>query len=659
MKKFHVLLTLLMLMISVQGAHATVNLSKDQLDRVYASTLEVVVKKIEHDSLSYEKPLPMHLIPYQVRNDKYWSLGTAFAIGPDTFVSAAHVFNLDVNSLYRDFYLRDKNGKVYAPNKISKFAGNRDFIVFSVKDLQIKNHLETNTAPVINNRVYAVGNAHGEGIVIRDGLYTSNTPEDLDGAWQWMRFSAAASPGNSGGPLLDDSGRVVGIVLRKSENENLNYALPIKEVLEAPAQLAVHDSLIAYGLENLNAQKTGRFSYKRDLPMSFPALNRDLASALDEFYNDLFRQLLAEHEQKTFPRGEGSDYLLHKTYTAFFPHIIALRDDGNWLPTRPENIQRADLGKNGFLQYGKLGATLLIRTHKPDGQNLEAFLADGKQSMDYLLKALGYKRTIGSEEIRVTSLGKPVLEATHQDRYGRTWTIRKWITEFDDSAVVTMSLPTPGGDVSMLRGDSVGIIDSHLLDMKVLADFVYLSYYGTLQEWSEFLALGKNVPESLQNLTLDYGSGKQLKFASRDIVFNYDASLQAISDDSDLRVYMSYFKHDDEVVWDIARVAIGEHKDNLNYFEVARNLRPSERMSDSDKSGWERLVQQEFPFNKTSYFKDKSTYIGMVYTNGQTAAKLQDRASLFSVFYGREGKIEQAEIASKLEAVVKNLDIVH
>jgi S1-C subfamily serine protease len=95
--------------------------------------------------------------------------------------------------------------------------------------------LPLDRTPALNAVVYAVGNALGTGVVIRDGLYTSDTPEQQDGAWKWMRFSAAASPGNSGGPLLDKDGKVIGVVLMKSANENLNYALPIREVLDAPA----------------------------------------------------------------------------------------------------------------------------------------------------------------------------------------------------------------------------------------------------------------------------------------------------------------------------------------------------------------------------------------------------------------------------------------
>lgn len=46
---------------------------------------------------------------------------------------------------------------------------------------------------------------------------------------------SGASPGNSGGPLCDGEGKVIGIVIGKSPNENLNYSPPIARVLDGEA----------------------------------------------------------------------------------------------------------------------------------------------------------------------------------------------------------------------------------------------------------------------------------------------------------------------------------------------------------------------------------------------------------------------------------------
>src|ERR1700756_4352820 len=66
--------------------------------KVQAATFEVVVKKPDKDTLTYEKPLPLELIPYAERTDAYRSIGTAFAVAPDTFVTAAHVITAGVGS---------------------------------------------------------------------------------------------------------------------------------------------------------------------------------------------------------------------------------------------------------------------------------------------------------------------------------------------------------------------------------------------------------------------------------------------------------------------------------------------------------------------------------------------------------------------------------
>src|SRR5215831_1445401 len=63
---------------------------------VRAATFEVVIRKPTTDSVTYEKPLPLELMPYTERTDNYWPVGTAFAIAPNAFVTAAHVMVLGV-----------------------------------------------------------------------------------------------------------------------------------------------------------------------------------------------------------------------------------------------------------------------------------------------------------------------------------------------------------------------------------------------------------------------------------------------------------------------------------------------------------------------------------------------------------------------------------
>src|SRR5688572_15958981 len=177
--------------------------------------MEVVARKPVQDSAIYEKALPLELLPYAYRSDEYLPVGTAFAIGTNRFVSAAHVLDGFIGSNFALTGLRDSTGRVYEIDQILKYSMPQDFVVFSLKDAPNIKPLEAERRPAVGQAVYAVGNALGQGVVVRDGLYTSDTPEE----WKWVRFSAAASPGSSGGPLLDAKGRVIGVVRGASPNE--------------------------------------------------------------------------------------------------------------------------------------------------------------------------------------------------------------------------------------------------------------------------------------------------------------------------------------------------------------------------------------------------------------------------------------------------------
>src|SRR5690606_4917552 len=95
--------------------------------RVRAATFEIVMKKPETDSLTYERPLPLELLPYKERNDPYISIGSAFAIGENRFVTAAHVLSLGFRTQYGPPALRGADGVVHAIDQIHKYSSAQDF----------------------------------------------------------------------------------------------------------------------------------------------------------------------------------------------------------------------------------------------------------------------------------------------------------------------------------------------------------------------------------------------------------------------------------------------------------------------------------------------------------------------------------------------------
>jgi len=503
-----------------------------------------------------------------------------------------------------------------------------------------------------------VGNALGQGVVFRDGLYTSDTPEEEEGQWKWLRFSAAASPGNSGGPLLDEQGRVIGTVLRKSENENLNFALPIREIMDAPANVAALDAHLIYSIDNMGNKTASGWLHKTfPLPKTYAGLDALLTAELDRYGDQLKDELFARERDHVFPNGKESLALLYTSQNAVMPGIVALGDDGYWDVFSPQKTRSADLGDNGSIAYGSLGESLMVYFQKPDGVPLASLFSDSKKLMDVMLRGLSLPRKIGPERIRITSMGKAALEETYVDHYARKWLVRLWNIEHSDEQLVLFALPVPGGYAGMLRVVNTSRMHGHMGDMKALTDFVYLSYYGTLEQWRELLALRDILPGAFAGIDISFDYGKQFRYTSKRVSLAYGPGEMHITRDSDLKLRFSYFLENGKPVWDVVQVVAGDNKDNSTFFSVSRNERPPRQLDDKYKSRWENIVSRQHPYNKSSYFEDKSTLIGSIYAPHATPEQLSSANLLYTAFYGVDGKVEQKSIEAKLDSFMEKLKV--
>lgn len=636
-------------------------LNTSQIDAISNAVFEVVLTKPTKDSLQYEKPLPLELLPYSTRTDKYHSVGTAFAISPSEFVSAAHVMNLGTGGQFKEFFLRDKEGKIYPIDKILKYSSNRDFVVFSLRNAQEKRFLSINTNPRLNQKVYAVGNALGQGIVIRDGLYTSSTPEDEAGEWKWIRFSAAASPGNSGGPLLDENGNVIGIVLRKSPNENLNYAVPISEVIQAKTNTVMVQMRIRYALDNMDISKIRTLKREIGLPKTYERLDTELNAMIAQFYNDLRKDLLAENREVIFPRGPGSTRLLYKQYNAVFPLLIVKGKDGQWDAYAPKEKKDTDLGNNGRIITGAMGRTVFMYIQKPDDILMETFYADSKLFMDTILKTGLFSRLISTEKVKITSMGRAAEDDRFTDSYGRIWIIRTWPIEYNDTKVVTFSLPVPGGFVVMMRVDQTGIADGlHIPDLKVLSDFVYVSYSGSFKKWREFLDMKILLPSIFSTLKIQVGSKDVFRYQSTRLSLSCNTDMMNISDKSHLRLNFDFFPEKGKTVWDVGAIGFGEDEHQQNVYALYRTMKPPKELGDNYQKDWEDRAEQRFPYNRSAYYKDQFTIISTIYRrdNLTREGKGPHDSVLYTLSVIKKGNVEQREMESNLALFMRNL-VIH
>ncbi|MDE1963424.1 MAG: trypsin-like peptidase domain-containing protein [Xanthomonadaceae bacterium] len=632
------------------GCTHAASLDARRLPQIQSATFEVVAAKPVNDTLKYERPLPLDLLPYQERTDKYESIGTAFALGRNRYVTAAHVLMTGVNSLWGPPALRDSKGHVYPIGKVLKFSMEKDFVEFSLAQPTGRPGLEVNRHPAIDSVVFAVGNALGTGVVARDGLYTSDSDEEQDGRWKWMRFSAAASPGNSGGPLLDDAGRVIGVVLAKSPNENLNYALPIGMVLDAPEGVAEADRRIAYQLAVFDTRISHRFQTRFSLPLGLEDFYAQYRTRWNAWCDSQLAALLAKEPERLFPRGEGSEQLLHDLPTMTdFPSLIIRKSNGQW-GLSDNSGHTIKLASNGYMEGGVVGGYILFHLRRPDTVDGND-LYDQPEVLSKLIADTGIlQRRVGTESVRITSLGTPDLNDVHVDAWGRRWQTREWALPYANLRLMVLALPVPDGYVGMMRFIPSSARHDFLISMQALTDFIYATYDGTFAQWDAFMKRKDLLPRALGNVRLDFSYGKRFGYASDRLRLAFPAKVQKVEPDSMLTLGMGFFPEGKAVTWDVEDVWTAA-RDNVNdTINVQRRIAPTASMDDSFRTSWERVVGRKHPFDRIPRSENDVSKIDAVV--GPAASVL------YTVDYHAEGARSPDFMSAGLKSLLGGLQVL-
>jgi serine protease Do len=623
---------------------------------VREGTFEVVVKKPTKDSVTYEKPLPLELLPFSERTDAYWSVGTAFALTPNTFATAAHViFFAGVGSQFGVPGIRDSQGKVYPIDRVLKFAQHEDYVVFTVTGAPAVTALPTGDPPPIDEPVYAVGNALGEGVVIRDGLLTSVTPEPQDGKWKFLRFSAAASPGNSGGPLLDVQGHVIGIVTMKSPNENLNYALPIAEVLKGPDKEAVFDVRESITVPHvLQGSVVGQLKSTFPLPLSFPEFDKQVRAVFLRYYADAQSKLLATNPDM-FPHDASK--LLAILYDSREPALVTQDEDHTWDAHSCSKTVTASLPEDGSIWLCRdLESATLFRLRFGGSTFDDRHYKDSKLFMDTLLKGINLPRMVGPQAVRVTSLGPAVEEASPRDKYGRIWQQRTYSLGYSDAYMLVLSLPTPDGYVGLAAAAPSSLLGPTVERLSLLAGFFYMTYTGSLPQWHAFLERRDLRPSAFEHVRLQYEIGKGVRFDSPRLQLDTTGVVTA-GPQSALDLRMTYLTDKDGVDWDIGGVVVKQERDRNTWYAVLRQPKPADDAGSDSRERWQHMTKRDGDFSGFPGHDDQ--YANFWVRTVAAGNKGGDAAQqpLYEVQYNTDKSILPRELDDIRANLTKNLKI--
>ena len=635
-----------------EGA-AILELSSAQKRLLREACFEVVIPKPEKDSLSYEKALPWDLVDFNIRSDKYISIGTAFAVSSTELLTAQHVLDLAKASLaFKAYYIRDQQQNVYELDKIVTSSEHRDVVRFTVKHKPFERWLELKPEYELNTTVFTAGNAYGEGVMIRRGELTGSLPEEMEGAFAWLKSSADVNPGNSGGPLLDASGRVIGIVVRRKDN--ICYSLPVKELANLKPSTATFHTKIHYSFALLPG-KSNPVSNSFEIALPMPYLDL-IAKASQERFKSYSRDMTAlfdEHRDQWFPKGEASQEVIQDVPTSSCPEVIYKDQNTDRWTLSEMKTSSYDLGDNGHLKVANGLGLAFLRLIKPDKVPLSDLQSKPRLPMDCILKGINIPRVLGGQNIRITSLGEPQRTISHLDRFGRPWQIHVWLTEFDDSITLLCSTLTPDGMAMLLCGTQSAKLDVWVYDLKKILDFVYVPYTGKLKAWAEFMECRKALPEAFRELKLVVEESKQLKLQSPWGQFRIDAATQEINPNALLGLNMGFVRgQGEDINWALRRLTLSEEESD-NYFSFVKHLNPPAQMDERFSKRWKELARQRHPYTQKAFTESEATHIAMLISPATPSP--EQASSLCTLYVGRSGTVPEDKMKSILAGLAAGI----
>jgi serine protease Do len=110
----------------------------------------------------------------------------------------------------------------------------------TLPELQLSESTPTERMPVI-----AIGHPFGMRFAVNNG-YIASAREVMENGVDYLHIDVALNPGNSGGPLVDEQGHIIGVnTFIRRNGDNVGFSLPVRylrDSLEAFKAVEMHDA---------------------------------------------------------------------------------------------------------------------------------------------------------------------------------------------------------------------------------------------------------------------------------------------------------------------------------------------------------------------------------------------------------------------------------
>ena len=162
------------------------------------------------------------------------ALGSGFSIGENCIITNAHVIENPNNTKITTYKGAEYKANVVAMNE------DMDIAVLTVEGISFPylTVADYNNSK-IGDDVYAIGAPNGMTYTLTKG--TLSAKDRVVGKYTYIQLDAALNHGNSGGPLLTDSGTVIGVnSMKLNDSEGIGLAIPMTTVCQYLTSIGIN-----------------------------------------------------------------------------------------------------------------------------------------------------------------------------------------------------------------------------------------------------------------------------------------------------------------------------------------------------------------------------------------------------------------------------------
>jgi len=623
------------------------------LSLVSNAVFEVVIEKPEVDSLSYDRALNWDNVSFSVRNDRYYSIGTAFAISPTELITAFHVIDLGFESMiFKKYYIRDSDGGVFEIDNITGGSNEKDFLIFTVKGRTFKDFFQFERSYKVGETVLSIGNALGEGIVVRSGLVLGTVPENDSGRWDLLKSSADGNPGNSGGPLVTPDGRVIALVT--SLRDNILYSTPASVILDSTRSSLPFRIKFTFGHLLLANKFDNTFETSVSLPDNYISIRNQIRGDYVKNYDFAMSGLFDEAPE--YLTTANSYHLLSDSISTTFPEVSFVDpNDNNW-KLSDFNVRNYTLADNGRLTHTQVSSYNFYKIKRPSSVPLRKANTDPKYIMDLILANMRTARSLGGIEYRITSFGEPVSIDQFVDALGRTWISTYWLIEFSDNVQIMYIMPLPDGPVVLTSFQDSSYLQDYEWDMRKICDHLFAAYYAPFNDWADYFAMPEYIPAFLRDMRFQWNSSSQsFSFSGGNIRINANRNVFDWANDSELFVAPTWYLNNGKVEFGVRNIIIQRDPRGRDYIILYRNIAPDSRLGINATESWRDLTVQKFPFdgNPVISARENTGSIGAILNPGQSTH------TLYSLYLSMENPVNEDNLSRRFNALRQSISITY